>query len=169
MIDDVLIAIRRIIRAMDLHSKHLVKTTGLTTAQLLLMQKVQNGDSATIGNLADQIHLSQATVTTILDRLAQRGLIVREVSLQDKRKVHIKLTEEGELLVTNSPVPLQQHFVKNYQNLNKWEQTTMLSILQRVSTMMDVEDIQASPKLEIGDHVREGHGQTNNPVLSETA
>ena len=151
MINDVLVSLRRIIRAMDLHSKYLVKTTGLTTAQLLLMQTVQQGNGMTIGKLADQIHLSQATVTTILDRLAERGFIIREGSIQDKRKVHIKLTEKGESLVKDSPVPLQQHFIENFLKLNEWEQTTTLSTLQRIAFMMDAEELDAAPILEVGE------------------
>ena len=169
MINDVLISLRRIIRAMDLHSKHLVKTSGLTTAQLLLMQTVQAGDGMTIGKLADRIHLSQATVTTILDRLAERGLIVREGSSEDKRKVHVKLTEQGTALVTDSPVPLQDHFIKNFSNLNQWEQTTTLSALQRVAHMMDAEDIEAAPILEVGELTNSNHTGVEKVGLKKPA
>lgn len=151
MIDEVLVALRRIIRAMDLHSKHLVKTTGLTTAQLLLMQTIRKNQAMTIGQLADEIHLSQATVTTILDRLEERELLVRESSTQDKRKVHVRLTEQGEELVKNAPIPLQNDFVDSFMRLNEWEQTTMLSTLQRIAYMMDAEEIDASPILQVGE------------------
>ena len=155
MIEDVLISLRRIIRAMDLHSKHLVKTTGLTTAQLLLMQTVLRREAMTIGELANDIHLSQATVTTILDRLEARKLLVREGSKEDKRKVHIRLTDEGRQLVAHAPVPLQEHFIEQFTKLQPWEQSLMLSSLQRVAQMMDAGEIDASPILEIGAMVEE--------------
>ncbi len=168
MINDVLISLRRIIRAMDLHSKHLVKTTGVSTAQLLLMQAVYHDDTMTIGKLADQIHLSQATVTTILDRLAMRGLIIREGSSQDKRKVHVKLTEKGIDHVKDSPLPLQQHFVNNFLKLNEWEQTTILSSLQRVAYMMDAEGLEAAPILELGE-LDNNHTHSTNGNLKKSA
>ena len=155
MIEDVLISLRRIIRAMDLHSKHLVKTTGLTTAQLLLMQTVRDKKEMTIGELASDIHLSQATVTTILDRLEARKLLVREGSREDKRKVHIRLTDEGREIIANAPVPLQAHFIEQFARLEPWEQSLMLSSLQRIAQMMDAGDIDASPILEIGAVVEE--------------
>ena len=151
MINDVLKSLRRIIRAMDLHSKHLVKQSGLTTAQLLLMQTVKQYESTTIGKLANEINLSQATVTTILDRLEERGLLVREGATDDKRKVHVKLTDIGEKKVANAPVPLQKNFIEKFQKLNEWEQTTMLSTLQRIAHLMDAEEIEAAPILHSGD------------------
>lgn len=155
MIEEVLISLRRIIRAMDLHSKHLVKTTGLTTAQLLLMQTVRDKKEMTIGELASDIHLSQATVTTILDRLEARKLLIREGSKEDKRKVHIRLTDEGRDIISNAPVPLQAHFIEQFSRLEPWEQSLMLSSLQRIAQMMDAGDIDASPILEIGSVVEE--------------
>jgi DNA-binding MarR family transcriptional regulator len=151
MANDVLVSLRRIIRAMDLHSKQLVKNTGLTTAQLLLMQAVKKDSSVTIGHLADDIHLSQATVTTILDRLQERGLLHRESSTSDKRKVHVKLTEKGLSILKNAPIPLQQNFVDQIMKMNEWEQTTLLSTLQRIAYMMDARDNEVSLNLEMGE------------------
>ena len=86
-IDEVLVALRRVIRATDLHSKRLAKTTGLTSPQILLLQTIRQKGQVTIGELANEISLSQATVTTILDRLEKRKLVFRERSKEDKRKV----------------------------------------------------------------------------------
>jgi len=147
--DDVLIALRRIIRATDLHSKHLFKSSGLTMAQVLLMRSIRNKPGVPIGDLANDVQLSQATVTTILDRLEKRKLIFRERSTGDKRKVFISLTDSGLDLVINSPVLLQEHFIYNFSKLNEWEQTLILSSLQRVAQMMDAESIDASPILDI--------------------
>ncbi len=162
MINEVLKSLRRVIRAMDLHSKQLVKHTGLTTAQLLLMQTVKKNDLTTIGRIAEEINLSQATVTTILDRLEERGLLVREGSKQDKRKVHIKLTELGNEKVNYAPIPMQESFVEQFKKLNEWEQTTMLSILQRVAYMMDAEEIEAAPILTSGDIESNGYAGVDN-------
>ncbi len=65
-IEEVLVALRRVIRATDLHSKHLAKTAGLTAPQILLLQTVRNKGEVTIGELAQDMSLSQATVTTIM-------------------------------------------------------------------------------------------------------
>lgn len=149
-IDEVLIALRRVIRATDLHSKHLAKTVGLTSPQILLMQAIQNHSDATIGKLASEISLSQATVTTIIDRLEKRNFLIRERSQQDKRKVKLLLTDEGLATLASAPTPLQEQFSNKFSKLEDWEQTLIISSLQRIATMMDAEDIDASPFLDVG-------------------
>src|SRR5690606_32019237 len=149
-IEEVLVALRRVIRAADLHSKHLAKTTGLTAPQILLLQTIPNKDQATIGEIANEISLSQATVTTILDRLEKRKLVYRERSTSDKRKVHACLTEEGFEILKHAPIPLQDQFTRQFGDLNEWEQTMIISALQRVAQMMDAQHIDASPFLDVG-------------------
>jgi len=149
-VEDLLIALRRVIRATDLHSKHLAKTTGLTAPQILLLQTIRNQAQASIGEIANEISLSQATVTTILDRLEKRGLVNRVRSTEDKRKVHAHLTEQGQDALKEAPIPLQDQLARHFAELQDWEQTMIISALQRLARMMDAGDIDASPVLDLG-------------------
>jgi DNA-binding MarR family transcriptional regulator len=153
--DKVLVALRRVIRATDLHSKRLSKHAGLTSPQLLIMRTIRELGEVTIGTIADKVSLSQATVTTILDRLEHRKLVYRVRSTQDKRKVHAHLTEEGADILSRAPNPLQEDFIKKFQSLHEWEQTMILASLQRVANMMDADNIDASPVLDVGPVLRE--------------
>ena len=155
-IDEVLVALRRVIRATDLRSKQLVKTAGLTTPQLLLLQSIRKKGEVSIGELASDISLSQATVTNILDRLEKRGIIYRERSNHDKRKVHAYLTEQGNEILKNAPTLLQENFIHQFGDLEEWEQTMIISSLERIAHMMGAEHIDASPVLDTG--VLDQHG-----------
>lgn len=149
-IEDVLVALRRVIRATDLHSKHLAKTTGLTSPQILLLQTIRDQGEVTIGEIASEMSLSQATVTTIMDRLEKRGLVYRERSKTDKRKVHAHLTNDALETLKSAPIPLQDQFARQFENLQDWEQAMIISSLQRVAKMMDAQNIDASPLLDLG-------------------
>jgi len=133
-----------------LHSKQLVKTTGLTAPQLLLLQAIRDNGDVTIGEVAKKISLSQATVTTILDRLEKRELVKRVRSTKDKRRVHVYLTDKASEILKDAPVPLQEQFSAQFNDLELWEQTMIISSLQRIAQMMDAEDIDASPVLDVG-------------------
>ncbi|MCB5360670.1 MarR family winged helix-turn-helix transcriptional regulator [Vibrio lentus] len=147
--DEILVAIRQIIRAIDLHSKKLSKEYGLTGPQLILMRAIQEMGNVTIKELSNQTNVSQATTTTIIDRLELNGYVQRIRSIADRRKVHANLTEKGQELLNNAPPPLQDNFVKKFQNLEAWEQSLLLSSMQRVSSMMNAEDIDAAPVLQL--------------------
>ena len=149
------------IRATDIYSKKLAKTTGLTAPQMLLLQTIRTKGELTIGELATAMSLSQATVTTVMDRLEKRHLVSRQRSTVDKRKVHARLTAEANKILEQAPVPLQKNFSTRFNVLDEWEQTMIISSLQRVAKMMDAEHIDASPVLDVGAIDRQAYSVEN--------
>lgn len=147
--DELLVALRQIIRAIDLHSKRLIKEAGLTAPQLLLLKGMNDLGNASMRQLADHTNMSQATATTIMDRLESRGLVIRVRSESDKRKVHASLTEAGRELLADAPTPLQESFILRFQALEEWEQSLLLSSVQRISSMMNANAIDAAPVLSV--------------------
>ncbi len=145
--DAVLIALRQIIRAIDLRSKRLVKQFGLTGPQLLILQEIARADEITASELAKSISLSQATVTGILERLEKRTLITRRRSNSDRRRVKVSATPTGRQLLEAAPPLMQESFVEQFDRLQNWEQHMILSSLQRLVTMMDAKQIEAAPIL----------------------
>ena len=148
--DDILVSLRKIMRAADLHSQKLVKESGLTGPQLLLMQAIDREGSPSISTLARSIVVSQATVTRIIDRLERAGLVERRKSSRDKRVVNVTLTEHGRRKLDAAPEPLQAEFLRRFRELDDWEQQMLKSSLLRIAMMMDAQDIDAAPILQTG-------------------
>ncbi|MCW8917234.1 MAG: MarR family transcriptional regulator [Gammaproteobacteria bacterium] len=149
--DQVLISLRRIIRAIDLHSKRLERESGLTGPQLLLLRLVANTGQLTAGVIAREVSLSQATVTAIIDRLEQKGLLQRLRNTEDKRKVMLSLTSAGKAALEQAPPLLQESFITRFDRLEEWEQSLILSSLQRLGEMMNANDLDAAPLLDSSD------------------
>ena len=147
--DDVLVALRQIMRATDLHSKHLKKRTGLTTPQLVVLLALERGGEMNVSALADRVSLSLATVTAILDRLERQALVERHRSEQDRRRVFATLTTIGKSRLKNAPPALQDEFIDQFDALEDWEQNFITAALQRVAVMMNAEAIEASPLLAV--------------------
>jgi DNA-binding MarR family transcriptional regulator len=173
---EVIVAIRRLIRAVDLHSRALVASHGLTGPQALILKALHNG-SLTAGELAIRISLSQGTVTDILNRLEQRGLVKRIRDTVDRRRVHVEATDTGLALLQKSPPLLQERFAQRLDNLQEWEQTQLLASLQRLAAMMDAEDVDAAPVLSSGsvrataravEEMLEPEAAPEDPVSNET-
>ncbi len=149
--DKVLVSLRQIIRAIDLHSKKLERESGLTGPQLLIMQLIGTQGEVTSGVIAREVSLSQATVTSILDRLEKKGLLTRVRSTHDKRKVMVSLTEQGGKALESAPTLMQESFIRSFNQLEDWEQSLILSSLQRVSDMMSATELDAAPLLDSTD------------------
>lgn len=148
--DEILIALRRIMRATDLQSQQLSRQSGLTVPQLLVMQAIAKEGSPSTSTLARHIVVSQATVTRIIDRLERDGVVKREKSSKDKRVVNVSLTDTGRAKLDAAPEPLQAEFLRKYRDLESWERQMLKSSLLRVAAMMDAEDLDAAPILQTG-------------------
>ena len=147
---ELLVALRKVIRAIDLRSKQLSKDVGITGPQLLLMQTISNEPGIMVRQIADNINLSPATVTSILDRLETKQFVQRIRSTEDKRRVGVFLTEQGQVILDDAPLPLQEHFINRFSQLKEWEQSQMVATMQHIASMMDAQNIDASPMLEVG-------------------
>ena len=138
--DQVLVALRRITRATDLHSKQLALHYGLTGPQLILLQEVVRRREVSTGELAKRVNLSHATVTDILHRLEKGGFVQRVRSSSDRRRVLVEPTDSGCQMLQRTPSLLKESFIAELRELQDWEQTLILSALQRVACMMEAED-----------------------------
>lgn len=137
---DVLVPLRRIIRATDLHSRRLIKATGMTVPQLLVLRAIQDLGEVTAGRVSAQVNLSQATVTTILDRLEGRGLLERYRSAVDRRVVHARLTPAGERALAMAPPPMPEAFAAQFDALPDAQRQAIIDALQRIATMMESDE-----------------------------
>lgn len=147
LLDDVLISLRRILRATSMHSRRLGKSVGITAPQLMVLRTIDDKESLTGSEIAKAVSLSQATVTTIVINLEGRGLLLRNRSELDRRRVDVTLTEAGKQVLKDAPKPLQESFAKRFEELPRWEQHQLVSSLERVAMMMDAEDLDAAPLL----------------------
>ncbi|KLV04660.1 MarR family transcriptional regulator [Photobacterium aquae] len=151
--EEVLVAIRQIIRAIDLHSKKLNKELGLTGPQLIMLRAIRDSGEVTIKQLSATTNISQATATSVIDRLVARQLVERVRSTKDRRIVHAVLTEKGKQTVETAPLPLQATFIESFSSLNEWEQTQILATVQRVSMMMNAHGMAEPPLLDVDNGV----------------
>jgi DNA-binding MarR family transcriptional regulator len=133
---EVLTALRQIIQAMDLHSRYLLRRHGITGPQLVLLREVQNAGSVTVSDLARATSLSQGTVTNILRRLERGGLVYRQRSESDRRRVYVDPTPECQTLLATAPSPFQEDFLRRFSDLPQWERSMIVSALQRLADIM---------------------------------
>ena len=148
--DDVLIALRRLIRAIDLHSRYLSKHFGLTGPQLIILRELARSGEMSSGEIAASVSLSQATLTGITDRLEKRGLVTKTKSAVDRRRVVIRPTDACRRMLEKAPPPIQESFLERFDKLKDWEQSMILSSLQRLVQMFDAKHIDAEPVLTFG-------------------
>jgi DNA-binding MarR family transcriptional regulator len=143
--ESILLSLRRIIRAIDLHSREVEARFQLTVPQLVCLRQMAAEGSCTPSDLSRAVFLSQATVTGILNRMEDRGLILRKRSREDRRRVSLVLTEEGRRILETAPLPLQDRFSERLAALAEPEQRHIDTVLKQVVDMMEAPELDDVP------------------------
>jgi DNA-binding MarR family transcriptional regulator len=143
-------SLRRIIRAIDIHSHKLAHLHKITGPQLGCLLAVKENGPLTSGNVAKKIYLSPSTVVGIIDRLEKKGLVVRSRDSKDRRQVYISITPRGEKLVADTPSLMQDVLVKAIAELPELEQVSIAMALEKLTELMEAQHIEAAPILETG-------------------
>lgn len=146
----VVMALRRIIRTIDLHSRSLEHRFGLTGPQVLVLREVQRRQACPVGELARAAHLSQATITGIVDRLQRKGMVRRTRSAEDKRRVLVTATEQGAAVLAAAPPLLQDSFTEAFRGLPDDEQEEILAALERLVVLFEARGVSAGAVLATG-------------------
>lgn len=144
---DVLFVLRQIIHATDKQSRNLVGKIGITGPQYALLCAIRDLGEVTTRQLSQHISLTQATVTTIMDRLQARGLIERYRSNKDRRIVHARLSGDSEALLNQAPRLLQTQFTNNFHALSPERQEQILESFVEVAKLMGADDEEPSSVL----------------------
>jgi DNA-binding MarR family transcriptional regulator len=145
--DRIIVAIRRISQAVESYSHFLLQEYDLTAPQLGTLRELELKTQATPSQLAGALQISPQTTAGILNRLEQRKLIVRSPDTEDRRRVVVRLTSAGKKLSGKAPSLLRDKFTQQLSQLEPWEQTQILSTLQRVAAMMSAAEVETMPFL----------------------
>ncbi|UOD31800.1 MarR family transcriptional regulator [Massilia violaceinigra] len=73
-----------------------VRQCGLTHAQFDIIATLGNTQGMTYKELGEKTLITKGTLTGVIDRLEQKGLVERERSCDDKRSYYVRLTAKGE-------------------------------------------------------------------------
>ncbi len=137
---ETLIALRRIIHALEANAREMARASGLTQAQLLVMHTLARSGQEMPRDIARSLGVGQATVSIQIDKLAARGLVRRERRQADRRAVWVILTEAGRELLDRTPDPLYDRFRARFDTLDPWEQAMLMAVTERVADLLDAKD-----------------------------
>src|SRR4051794_38608579 len=114
-------ALRRFLR----QSERVARQSGLTPQRHLLLLMIKGArdgsEQSTVTELSERLQLAQSTVTELVRRAEEAGLIDRAQSTQDGRIAHLRLSEEGERRLMRSFTELatqRQHLAEAFEQLD---------------------------------------------------
>ena len=108
-------ALRRIVRALH-HSHRLAEQHWrLSSAQLLVLQRLAEYPTLSVNELADRTFTHQSTVSVVVTRLVRRGLVRRSRADHDARRAELQLTSAGRLLLNRALTSAQGQLIDSLE------------------------------------------------------
>lgn len=156
---EILIHIRKIVRALNLESKRIQKEFGVSIPQLLCLNYLAESEDykATHKEVAGFLNLNSSTVSGIVSRLEKKGLVARLPKMGDRRVTYITLTSAGFKLLNHSPRLMHERLATSLQKLPVAQLSQMDSSLRTLIECLGIDQTEASPLFTIDDPLQSDH------------
>jgi DNA-binding MarR family transcriptional regulator len=141
---DILIKIRKIVRSINIESKKIQKEYGVSIPQVLCLGFLHNSENyqATQSKIRKFLNLNPSTISGIINRLENKGLVARLPKSGDKRVVTIAITSKGDDLVKQIPSLFHERLSKKLEKLDNKTVLQLLESLELLVNMLDINDLE---------------------------
>jgi DNA-binding MarR family transcriptional regulator len=137
-------SLRRIFKAIQDYSQEVSNSFGLTGPQLWALKTVSQHPGLALGDLSRKMYLHPSTVTGVIDRLENKGYVVRDRDAADRRVVKVKLTPAGEDLAAKAPNPIQGKMIYGLMKLSENELSTIYESVKRLAEIAEAENVEVT-------------------------
>jgi len=105
----------------------------LSITEFSVLEVLYHMEKQTIQQIGNRVLISSGSMTYVIDKLEQRGLLIRSACSDDRRVIHVTLTDDGHELIEKI-MPKHQELV-NYMlgSLNNDEAKILVKLLKKVS------------------------------------
>lgn len=141
-IKEVIFSIRRLMQAGEMYTKELGKQYHVSAPQLNCLLALKDHGPLPPSQIARHILVKSSTVTGIVDRLEQKGLVQRVRNSRDRRVINIELTDTGGELAQNAPPPIQRTIMDGLKRVADERLTEITNALRLLTDMLDVCDME---------------------------
>jgi DNA-binding MarR family transcriptional regulator len=139
----IVVGLRRVVRALELFSRDVLKSYGLTAPQLWALKTLARTGPLTTGELARELLVHQSSTSLLLDRLEARGLVRRVRRRDDRRYVRVELTDRGTTLAAQAPAPAQGRLLHALSALPAGRVRQIRRAIDYLVGAMEAEDVEA--------------------------
>ena len=131
---------RLIYGAVRQHFREVEKTTGVSGSQLWILQEVGRSAGIGISELAERLSIHQSTCSLLVEKLVARGLIFKERSKVDQRRVGLNISQQATKVLKNAPGPAEGVLPKTLLALPQEALRALDESLSTVIQQLDIQD-----------------------------
>jgi DNA-binding MarR family transcriptional regulator len=127
-------------RALQRGSKRMEKTLGVNGPERLALRLIDHYPGLTAGRLARLLHLHPSTVTGLLRRLTDRGLVSRTSDGPQRRRAQYRITDDGLELLSRPMPTIESAVMRTLQGLSTQRVGVALRLLASLAVGLELPD-----------------------------
>lgn len=123
--------LRRLVRALSASARALPAASGVSGAQLFVLRQIADAPGLSVRELAARTLTGQSTVSEVVTRLVERGLVERATSSTDARQAVLTLTAKGRRATARSKATAQERLTAALDTLEPSEREVLAAGIER--------------------------------------
>lgn len=147
-----LAGVRRLDRGLRLAARQVERATGLSAAQLFVLEQLDDGAGLSLNELASRTFTDRSSVSAVVDRLVDAGFVRRSPDPDDKRRADIRITRSGRAVLARAPAAPTELLLRGLNRLSR----SQLAALGRTLAVLNDElgfaaEAMLFERVEVGD------------------
>jgi len=137
---EVINGVRRLDRGLRLAAREVERVTGMSAAQLFVLEQLAAGPAASIGHLASRTLTDRSSVSVIVDRLVAARLVSRVQSSGDRRRAEVRITGAGRAVLERAPTPPAEMLVAALKRMSTADVRRLSVALRNLNQSLGFEE-----------------------------
>ncbi|MDF2775247.1 MAG: regulatory protein MarR [Geminicoccaceae bacterium] len=136
----ILDALRSLVRELRLASREAEQRVGVHGAQLHALRQLADSSATSLTELAERTHTDISSVSVVVSRLVEQGLVARKSADDDRRRLSLGLTARGRAVVRRAPEPGTSRLLRAASKLSDREIHTLATSLAKLANGLRKDD-----------------------------
>lgn len=143
-ISEIMQSLRRIFKAIQVYSQEVSQNFGITGPQLWALTILSLNGSLPLGQLSKKMYLHPSTISGVVDRLEQKGYVVRDRGHEDRRVVRVQLTPQGKKAIGKAPNPIQGKMIYGLRKLKREDLNFIYHSVEKLVKMVEAQNLKVT-------------------------
>jgi len=124
-------AVRSLVRALRIDARAIEDAVGISLAQLIVLDKLRAAPARSIVELSGRTATHASSVSVVVKRLVERGLVERSQGNSDRRQVQFAVTDAGRQFLERAPRTVESYLEEALARFDAVEQQRLATLLER--------------------------------------
>ncbi|MGP4107703.1 MarR family winged helix-turn-helix transcriptional regulator [Virgibacillus sp. L01] len=126
------VVLMRASKSVEERIKKDIKSYGVSITEFTILEALYHKGDLTVNQICDAVLINSGSMTYVIDKLQQRGLLERITSEEDRRVIHVRITNQGKELMDDIFPQHEKVIEKVFKDVSPEELESVIDILKRI-------------------------------------